>query len=147
MKRNIRFQKMWNSFVTLTIWEMESPVISWIFTVPEIPEALFPQILKDLMTGMGNAKRYFETYDGDGEHIYMTGTSAGASLCVYLAAMLKSPELAKAFQVVPNDLKIRALGLASGMYSKKLSETCHRHFWSQLMEILFEITANSMQKR
>ena len=46
----------------------------------------------------------------------MTGTSAGASLCVYLAAMLKSPELAKAFQVVPNDLKIRALGLASGMY-------------------------------
>ena len=99
------------------------------------------------MTGMGNAKRYFETYDGDGEHIYMTGTSAGASLCVYLAAMLKSPELAKAFQVVPNDLKIRALGLARGMYSKKLSETCHRHFWSQLMEILFEITADSMQKR
>lgn len=99
------------------------------------------------MTGMGNAKRYFETYDGDREHIYMTGTSAGASLCVYLAAMLKSPELAKAFQVVPNDLKIRALGLASGMYSKKLSETCHRHFWSQLMEILFEITADSMQKR
>lgn len=46
----------------------------------------------------------------------MTGTSAGASLCVYLAAMLKSPELAKTFQVVPNDLKIRALGLASGMY-------------------------------
>ena len=102
--------------MTFTIWEMESPVISWIFTVPEIPEALFPQILKDLMTGMGNAKRYFETYDGDGEHIYMTGTSAGASLCVYLAAMLKSPEVAKAFQVVPNDLKIRALGLASGMY-------------------------------
>ena len=30
------------------------------------------------MTGMGNAKRYFwKTYDGDGEHIYMTGTSAG----------------------------------------------------------------------
>jgi len=117
------------------------------FEYPLAPEALFPQILKDLMTGMGNAKRYFEIYDGDGEHIYMTGTSAGASLCVYLAAMLKSPELAKAFQVVPNDLKIRALGLASGMYSKKLSETCHRHFWSQLMEILFEITADSMQKR
>lgn len=59
------------------------------FEYPLAPEALFPQILKDLMTGMGNAKRYFETYDGDGEHIYMTGTSAGASLCVYLAAMLK----------------------------------------------------------
>lgn len=86
------------------------------FEYPLAPEALLPQILKDLMTGMGNAKRYFETYDGEGEHIYMTGTSAGASLCVYLAAMLKSPELAKAFQVVPNDLKIRALGLASGMY-------------------------------
>ena len=31
--------------------------------------------------------------------------------------------------------------------TKKLSETCHRHFWSQLTEILFEITADSMQKR
>ena len=30
---------------------------------------------------------------------------------------------------------------------RKLSETCHRHFWSQLTEILFEITADSMQKR
>ena len=40
MKRNIRFRKMWNSFVTLTIWEMESPVISWIFTVPEIMKVL-----------------------------------------------------------------------------------------------------------
>lgn len=54
------------------------------FEYPLAPEALFPQILKDLMTGMGNAKRYFETYDGDGEHIYMTGTSAGASLCAYI---------------------------------------------------------------
>lgn len=58
------------------------------FEYPLAPEALFPQILKDLMTGMGNAKRYFETYDGDGEHIYMTGTSAGASLCVYLPSYI-----------------------------------------------------------
>lgn len=93
---------------------------------------------------------------------------------------VKSPELAKAFQVVPNDLKIRALGLASGMYyttkpdsigiflpsyiygkhwkkssfypyinpeNKEIIRNRHRHFWSQLMEILFEIIADSMQKR
>lgn len=35
------------------------------FEYPLAPEALFPQILKDLMTGMGNAKRYFEIYDGE----------------------------------------------------------------------------------
>lgn len=45
MKRNIRFRKMWNSFVTLTIWEMESPVISWIFTVPEIMKENFQSCL------------------------------------------------------------------------------------------------------
>ena len=44
-KRNIRFRKMWNSFVTLTIWEMESPVISWIFTVPEIMKENFQSCL------------------------------------------------------------------------------------------------------
>ena len=33
------------------------------FEYPLAPEALFPQILKDLMTGMGNAKRYFERYN------------------------------------------------------------------------------------
>ena len=38
-------------------------------------EALFLQILKDLMTGMEMQRDIFETYDGDGEHIYMTGTS------------------------------------------------------------------------
>lgn len=70
------------------------------FEYPLAPEALFPQILKDLMTGMGNAKRYFETYDGDGEHIYMTGTSAGASLCVYLAAMLKSPAFCRGILII-----------------------------------------------
>ena len=45
MKRNIRFRKMWNSFVTLTIWEMDSPVISWIFTVPEIMKENFQSCL------------------------------------------------------------------------------------------------------
>lgn len=86
------------------------------FEYPLAPEASFPQILKDLMAGIGNARAYFETYDGDESCIYMTGTSAGASLCVYLAAMLGSPELAEAFEIVPAKLYIRALGLVSGMY-------------------------------
>ena len=53
------------------------------FEYPLAPEASFPQILKDLMTGIGNARAYFETYDGDESCIYMTGTSAGARLCVH----------------------------------------------------------------
>ena len=83
---------------------------------PLAPETLFPQILKDLMTGMENTWSSIESYDGDRTRIYMTGTSAGASLCIYLAAMLESLELAEAFHVIPAELKIRAMGLVSGMY-------------------------------
>ena len=78
MKRNIRFRKMWNSFVTLTIWEMESPVISWIFTVPE----KIMKVLSPIFTG--NTGKEFVL------SIYKSGKT------------------------------------------KKLSETCHRRFWSQL---------------
>ena len=42
---------------------------------PLAPETLFPQILKDLMTGMGNTWSSIESYDGDRTRIYMTGTS------------------------------------------------------------------------
>lgn len=83
---------------------------------PLAPESLFPQILRDLMKGIKNSRVYFQKYNGDEERIYLTGTSAGASLCVYLAAMMQSPELADVFGVVPADLGIRARGLASGMY-------------------------------
>ena len=68
------------------------------------------------MKGIKNSRVYFQKYNGDEERIYLTGTSAGASLCVYLAAMMQSLELADVFGVVPADLGIRAMGLASGMY-------------------------------
>ena len=64
---------------------------------PLAPESLFPQILRDLMKGIKNSRVYFQKYNGDEERIYLTGTSAGASLCVYLAAMMQSPELADVF--------------------------------------------------
>ena len=66
---------------------------------PLAPESLFPQILRDLMKGIKNSRVYFQKYNGDEERIYLTGTSAGASLCVYLAAMMQSPELADVFGV------------------------------------------------
>ena len=50
---------------------------------PLAPESLFPQILRDLMKGIKNSRVYFQKYNGDEERIYLTGTSAGASLCVY----------------------------------------------------------------
>mgnify|MGYP002239045326 CR=1 FL=1 len=73
----------------------------------------------------------FQKYNGDEERIYLTGTSAGASLCVYLAAMMQSPELADVFGVVPADLGIRAMGLASGMYYTTKNGQ-HRNFSSFL---------------
>ena len=86
---------------------------------PLAPESLFPQILRDLMKGIKNSRVYFQKYNGDEERIYLTGTSAGASLCVYLAAMMQSPELADVFGVVPADLGIRAMGLASGCITRQ----------------------------
>lgn len=63
MKRNIRFRKMWNSFVTFTIWEMESPVISWIFTVPEIMKENFQSCLTctEAVFSLGKKKRDFSS--------------------------------------------------------------------------------------
>lgn len=83
---------------------------------PLAPEAAFCQILQELMKGMENAKVFFQKYDGDAEHIYLTGTSAGATLCIYLSAMLQNQELSNAFGVTPAKLQIRAQGLISGMY-------------------------------
>ena len=83
---------------------------------PLAPETAFCQILQELMKGMENAKAFFQKYDGDAEHIYLTGTSAGATLCIYLSAMLQNQELSNAFGVIPAKLQIRAQGLISGMY-------------------------------
>ena len=83
---------------------------------PLAPEAAFGQILQELMEGLENAKAFFQKYDGDAEHIYLTGTSAGATLCIYLSAMLQNQELSNAFGVTPAKLQIRAQGLISGMY-------------------------------
>ena len=50
----------------------------------------------------------------------MTGTSAGASLCVYLAAMLKSPELVKGLSGCSNDLNS---GAGSGKWNVLYNQT------------------------
>lgn len=55
-------------------------------------------------------------YGGDPSRVYMVGDSAGAYLIVYTVAMQKSSVLAAAAKVEPSQLKIRALGLISGMY-------------------------------
>lgn len=56
------------------------------------------------------------SYGGDPKRLFLCGDSAGAQLCVYLAAMQNEPELARAADVTPPATKIRALGLQSGMF-------------------------------
>ena len=84
---------------------------------PLVPEKEIFSIFQDLMTGLEKAADLFQTYEGDPEHVYLTGDSAGAYLSIYLSAMMKNPTLAQAAQVVPaSNLHIKALGLISGMF-------------------------------
>ena len=57
-----------------------------------------------------------EDFGGDPERIYLCGDSAGAYLCVYLAAMQRNPDVAKVAKVPKIVPEIKALGLISGMF-------------------------------
>lgn len=81
-----------------------------------VPEVRVFHQFRDVTAAMNRVEQLLLTYGGDSEHIYMTGDSAGAYLIVYVTAMQKSPELAKAAQVHPSSLPVKALGLMSGMY-------------------------------
>lgn len=84
---------------------------------PLVPEKDIFSIFQDLMNGLQKAASLFDEYEGNPCHIYLTGDSAGAYLCVYLSAMLKNSALAEAAQVIPADnFNIKALGLISGMF-------------------------------
>lgn len=84
---------------------------------PTAPDADIFRILGDLATAMKKAKEIAEEFSGDLTHFYLSGDSAGAWLCVYLATMQNNPSLAGAAGVdLAGTPKIRAVGLQSGMF-------------------------------
>ena len=83
---------------------------------PLAPEADLFAILRSLTASLDNIAGKLPEYGGDGERFFLCGDSAGAWLCVYLAALRNSPALREAAGVAGSRLPIRAIGLQSGMF-------------------------------
>ena len=81
-----------------------------------VPEVQVYHQFSDVSAAMDYISDSIMVYGGDPSRVYMVGDSAGAYLIVYTVAMQKSSVLAAAAKVEPSQLKIRALGLISGMY-------------------------------
>lgn len=88
-----------------------------------IPEVQVYQQFADVSAAMDFIDDSALVYGGDPNRVYMVGDSAGAYLIAYTVAMQKSDALAAAAHVKPSRLKIRALGLISGMfYTRRFDE-------------------------
>lgn len=88
---------------------------------PLVPSVTVFDILRDLSSGIDFVNEHAGEYGGMSGSVYLSGDSAGAWLCVYLAAIANCEEIAKAASVLPPKADVRALGLISGMfYTRKL---------------------------
>lgn len=88
-----------------------------------VPEVRVFEQFSDIALAMNQIAQLIPQYQGNQDKVYLVGDSAGAYLSVYTAAMQKSKRLAKAAKITPSTLKIRAMGLISGMfYTTKLDE-------------------------
>lgn len=88
-----------------------------------VPEVQVFQQFADVTAVMNYIDDSVLVYGGDPDRVYMVGDSAGAYLIAYTVAMQKSNALAAAAHVEPSRLKIRALGLISGMfYTRRFDE-------------------------
>ena len=83
---------------------------------PLAPEADLFAILRSLTASLDDIAEKLPEYGGDGESFFLCGDSAGAWLCVYLAALQGSQALRETAGVAGSRLPIRAIGLQSGMF-------------------------------
>lgn len=81
-----------------------------------IPDCLFFDQCEDVFTAMRCIKRKLPEYQGLKDRVYAVGDSGGAMLLTYCAAMQNSPKIAGTAGVSPASLRLKALGLISGMY-------------------------------
>lgn len=88
-----------------------------------IPDVDVFQQFDDVARGMDQAIETLLMFHGDPDRVFVVGDSAGAYLATYVCAMQNAPELAKAANVQPSYLDVKALGLISGMfYTRRLDK-------------------------
>lgn len=84
------------------------------------PENHFPAPLEDIFAVVKWVDKNAEEYGFDVSNVFVTGDSAGAQLASQYGAIHTNPQYAKLFGFdIPGNVKIRALGLACGMYDLK----------------------------
>lgn len=83
---------------------------------PLVPDVEIYQVFSDISTAMDEIDGLLDNYNGDRDHIYLVGDSAGAYLITYLTAMQRCDSVAAAAGVTPPNLPVKALGLISGMF-------------------------------
>lgn len=83
---------------------------------PLAPETTIFEMFRDLTAGINRVSDLAGAYGGDGRWLILCGDSAGAYLCLYLAAMQRAPKVAAVAGVRPIRPEITALGLQSGMF-------------------------------
>ena len=80
------------------------------------PKYCYPEPLAHLVKAMNKACEMTNELNLDIDKFFVSGDSAGAYLCVYLAAMRKNAAIARAAGVPQLTPDIAALGLISGMF-------------------------------
>lgn len=89
---------------------------------PLVPDTDIFGIFRALIACINRIADIAGEYGGDASRLFLCGDSAGAHLCVYLAAMQKNADMARAAGVEPVTPPIRALGLQSGMFYTTLPD-------------------------
>lgn len=81
------------------------------------PEFNFPSPIEDAMAVMHWISKNAAEYNLDKNNVFIVGDSAGAQITSQFACVFTNPEYAKLFGLkAPEDVKLRAIGLACGMY-------------------------------
>jgi len=83
---------------------------------PLTPPALFEEQVRDVFAVYRWAAEHGPEYYMDMENFFVTGDSAGAQLAAYTALIQENPDLQTLYKVEPAPVRIRALGLVSGMF-------------------------------
>lgn len=89
---------------------------------PLVPDTDIFGIFHALTDCINRIGEIAESYGGDTSQIYLCGDSAGAHICVYLAAMQRNADVAGAAGVDRIRYEIKALGLQSGMFYTTLPD-------------------------
>ena len=83
---------------------------------PLVPESDIPGILRESALRLEEIRQMLPRFDGDAEHVYMVGDSAGAFIGLYELAAQKNSDLAGALNLTPCSMAFQSAVFVSGMY-------------------------------